>query len=79
VAVLPVGADTEQPDSFDLVELDLLVSELGRARQFAGESGLAGAFGAGAPPSKQLEVIGRLVPVGPLNCEEPSRPIGQDV
>jgi hypothetical protein len=79
MAVLPVRPDAEEADRLDLVELDLIVAELGRAGQPAGQPGLAGALGAWAAPSEQLEVKGRLVPIGPLNREQPACSIGQDV
>jgi hypothetical protein len=79
VSVLPVRPDAEQADGLHLLELDLVVRELARAGQLAGQPGFAGTLRAGAVPAQQLEVIGRLVPVRPLDRQEPPGSIREDV
>jgi len=67
VTVLPVGSDAEKADRLHLVQVDLVVLELIGAGQFPGQPAFTRAFGTGTIPAKQLEVVGRLVAVGPLD------------
>ncbi|HEY9288727.1 MAG TPA: hypothetical protein VIT43_11975 [Candidatus Dormibacteraeota bacterium] len=67
MSIPPIGTDAEETDRLDLRQLDLIVSQLGRAGQAAGETGLAGAFRAGAMPAQEFEVVRRLMPVRPLD------------
>src|SRR2546426_1069362 len=53
--------------------------ELGCRGQLAGDTHFARALGAGTVPAQQLEVVGGLVAVRPLNGHQPSRTIGEDV
>jgi hypothetical protein len=79
VTVLPVGADAKQANRFHLVEIDLVVGELTRAGELPWQASLAGTFGAWTAPTQQLEVVGGLVPVRPLDAQEAARPVGENV
>ena len=77
--ILPVGTDAKQAHRLNVVELDLVVGELAGAGQLPRQTALAGALGAGTVPAQQLEVVRRLVSVGPLNRQQPPGSIREDV
>ena len=79
MAVLPVWPDAEQSNCLHLVELNLIVAQLAGARQPARQASLARTLGARTVPAKEFELIRRLVPVGPLNGQQPAGPVGEDV
>jgi hypothetical protein len=79
VSVLPIGADAEQANRFHLVEIDLVVRELAGAGQLPWQASLARALRARTVPTQELEVVSRLVPVSPLDRQQPACPVSEDV
>ncbi|HEV3097528.1 MAG TPA: hypothetical protein VG104_10310 [Candidatus Dormibacteraeota bacterium] len=65
--VFPVRPDAEEPYGLHLHEFDLVIGELAGAGELPREAGFAGALRAGTAPAQQLEIVGRLVTVRPLN------------
>ncbi|HEY0492948.1 MAG TPA: hypothetical protein VGD57_05730 [Candidatus Dormibacteraeota bacterium] len=79
MTVPPARPDPEQAYRLDGIQRDLVVGELGDARELAREAALTGALGAGTVPAEQLEMIGGLVAVGPADRKQLAGSIRQYV